>query len=543
MTSIKVDSFSDDLLRALPHLESTTECIQAYFKRLLNVKYVGMLFKNVGSKSNTLTTFKKSANHTSNRSPGLKFQRLTTFGAEPEKATERVVISLDSCGLAAKCYLSKQVHIVNNMFLPDDESESSDAKQSFTNDTAATGGKSPPTPLSTNIAETAGVSAPTGRAARVRRLSQRGKKLVHLDDTKTAPSSSPSNDIDKSKSFIDFFIGTTDVRNVVHIPLLDVNNDGECFGVLALYDYVNGNKFEYDTFNTSSLNDDILSASFSLSNALISDQRNLQLHKAKRAREFQRSVEAELLCVDNIATLANKFALTLRCDAVWVYLIQRNYNFRGTNQMELKRQKEAHIKVNDIESNNSSRLDSKKSLDTLYRQASYDVSDDQNNDYDEIDDQSIQMPSSSLSRISHAVAHRARRHSLEVNSVVVQCVKSKEVIIVNDARTNPSCHHELDMFEKDKHILHMESDEEVVVSGQISRVHLNDQEEEVSLICIPIISKEINKGVIGVIELFQKGNILLNDDDVELATLFSLQISGTPSLPFLSFFIFSSIFF
>jgi hypothetical protein len=255
----------------------------------------------------------------------------------------------------------------------------------------------------------------------------------------------------------------------------------------------------------------------------------------------------------------------LRTDAVWVYLLQRNYNFRsGLEQLELKRQHSSRNenssgsvtnKSSDTSSgsggtNSNEKIDKKENppnntttttttTTTATTTATTNSTTTDNND----DEQTIQMPSAIISAMSRMQSRR--RHSLEVKSIVVQCVKTKEVINISDVRQHPSCFHELDMFEKEEHQKHQKhqeqqqqqqqqqqqetehrannNDDVVVVSGKISHVH-NTEEVPIGLMCVPIFDKE-EKEVIGVVELIKR-NDEFGNDDVELVSLFALQISS-----------------
>ena len=101
------------LLRSLPHLENTTQCITKHFQNKLQVKHAALLFKNIGTSSNSLITTFSPKNR--KRNPSLKLKRVTTFGAEPNTTNERIGLRLDVCGLAAQCFATSEITIVNDM--------------------------------------------------------------------------------------------------------------------------------------------------------------------------------------------------------------------------------------------------------------------------------------------------------------------------------------------------------------------------------------------------------------------------------------------
>ena len=133
------------------------------------------------------------------------------------------------------------------------------------------------------------------------------------------------------------------------IPLHSLSNEqdvsaasstnGGVAGVLVLYDSMDGAPFQVDNFHQYEMNNDLMHASFALTNTLISDQRNVQLNKSRRAREFQSRMGDQLQSIDGIGGSADLFADMLRTHSVWVYLLQKNYNFaNGIEQFELRRQ-------------------------------------------------------------------------------------------------------------------------------------------------------------------------------------------------------------
>ena len=482
------NSFSADCLRSINHLQTLEQCITSRFQNQhFQTKHAALLF--VHRNGTSLTTFKTNLKgEKRSSSPSLQLRRESIYGCSSSISSNRVGVSFDQSSLAHECFQSGEITIANGSFLG---------------------------------------NVPKG-----------------------------------SRSLANFLTGTQAVENVVFVPLRDLNNASETepavIGILVLYDRKDGEIFTSAMFQSLDFKEDITTASFALTNALISDQRNIQLNKAKRARELTKLVGSNLLSIQDIGLAAEMFAKMLRTDAVWVYLLQRNYNFRsGLEQLELKRQHSSRNsnssgsdtnKSSDTSSgsggtNSNEKIDKKENppnntttTTTTTTTATTNSTTTDNND----DEQTIQMPSAIISAMSRMQSRR--RHSLEVKSIVVQCVKTKEVINISDVRQHPSCFHELDMFEKEEHQKHQEqqqqqqqqqqqetehrannNDDVVVVSGKISHVH-NTEEVPIGLMCVPIFDKE-EKEVIGVVELIQR-NDEFGNDDVELVSLFALQISS-----------------
>jgi len=488
-------NFSADCLRSINHLQTLEQCITSRFQNQhFQTKHAALLF--VHRYGTSLTTFKTNLKgEKRSSSPSLQLRRESIYGCSSSISSNRVGISFDQSSLAHECFQSGEITIANGSFLG---------------------------------------NVPKG-----------------------------------SRSLANFLTGTQAVENVVFVPLRDLNNASETepavIGILVLYDRIDGEIFTSTMFQSVDVVEDITTASFALTNALISDQRNIQLNKAKRARELTKLVGSNLLSIQDIGLAAEMFAKMLRTDAVWVYLLQRNYNFRsGLEQLELKRQHSSRNenssgsvtnKSSDTSSgsggtNSNEKIDKKENppnntttttttTTTATTTATTNSTTTDNND----DEQTIQMPSAIISAMSRMQSRR--RHSLEVKSIVVQCVKTKEVINISDVRQHPSCFHELDMFEKEEHQKHQKhqeqqqqqqqqqqqetehrannNDDVVVVSGKISHVH-NTEEVPIGLMCVPIFDKE-EKEVIGVVELIKR-NDEFGNDDVELVSLFALQISS-----------------
>ena len=465
MTSMAAEStFPDDCLRSIDNLENIVQCITSRFQQTTTARHAALLF--VQNNGMSLTTFTRNRNgNNRSASPSLRVRRVTTYGAKSKG--ERVGLSFDRSGLAGECFQSGELLIENGAFAEEGKSSKG------------------------------------------------------------------------SLSLAKFLVGTQSVQNVVFVPLRNLTSDSTSdaparIGVIALYDRQDNAPFDPISFNSVMMENDITTASFALSTALLSDNRNLQINKGRRAREFQTTVGSNLNSVEDIGGAADLFAQMLRTNAVWVYLLQKNYNFRsGLEQQELRRQHMSHnLATGNYSSSATSNTDSTTTGTgtgtgtAAAMEIVGDIADTkEQGDKDVVDDeQTIQMPSSVVQAMSHMQARR--RHSLEVKSVVVQCVKTQDVINLNDAMRQPSCYHELDMFEKEEHRLQQitKNEQVVVVSGQVSHVHGKDNEAPVALMCVPIFDEE-NKEVIGVIELIKRSNIFVNDD-IELASLFALQISG-----------------
>ena len=236
-------------------------------------------------------------------------------------------------------------------------------------------------------------------------------------------------------------------------------------------------------------------ASLALTNAIEADHKSIQLNKAKNAREFQATVGKHLKSESDLTTAAELFRNMIRADVAWIYRLVPNYNFGGVDQMELKRQDELQY---------------------------------------ESRDHTIQMPSSVLSAASKLRTNR-RRHSLEVKSVVVQCVTKGRPLNYRNASSIPSCFRELDVYSEYMKVgdklrdaaFDAQAETFVSLSRASNRGDLKNSEWEdldaVALMCVPIVDED--EVTVGAVELIRPATEF-GDDDMELAALFAQQIAA-----------------
>eukprot|EP00949_MAST-11_sp_MAST-11-sp1_P000974 g974.t1 len=285
-----------------------------------------------------------------------------------------------------------------------------------------------------------------------------------------------------STAFSIFLLGQQQgsaVKNIAVEPLIDAST-GLLAGVAFLHDKLDGTDFVES--DISSIKEYLDQCALILLKAMHFDKLAMSQRKAHLAQELTNALGRELRSPEAVAEASDKFRRFLQADAVWVYLLKRH-----TTDPDAPKE--------------------------LVRQLSLEEQKKRSEKGEDKDD--IVTVASSSANANREKGPR-RRVSIQIQSIIADVVSTKQAANLIDAKQDPRCFHEVDLF---------------LGISDATREAVNRADTAINLLCVPILDREDN--TIGVIEVLRQqvsgGQVLASmafgTDDFNHVVSFANQVS------------------